>query len=180
MVRASDSSAFQAANFAFFLLQVDEKHSCVVLDSAAGALLCSEGAFSPADVSSQARGRRRERQTLCLFSPGAWAYRPTALSRSLTLGDTVSGAGTQLRRWAPASSYTAVSAEVRHSPSTQHPSQMTLPFHAGSLLDDLVVAEDARADDGMAGDAIEPLTSLADLSTPGWQVRAQSHVAFLR
>jgi len=43
-------------------------------------------------------------------------------------------------------------------------------FAPGSLLDDLVVAEDARADDGMAGDTVEQLSAIADLSSPGWQV----------
>ena len=40
----------------------------------------------------------------------------------------------------------------------------------GSLLDDLVVAEDARASEDMAGDVVEPLASMADLSAPPWKV----------
>jgi len=51
---------------------------------------------------------------------------------------------------------------------------MTLPS-PGSLLDDLVVAEDARADDGMAGDTVEQLSAIADLSSPGWQVSNWGH-----
>jgi hypothetical protein len=39
------------------------------------------------------------------------------------------------------------------------------------LLDDLLVAEDARAEEGMVGDVVEPLSSMADLSTPSWKAR---------
>ena len=45
------------------------------------------------------------------------------------------------------------------------------PACSGSLLDDLLVAEDARAEEGMVGDIVEPLSSMADLSTPAWKVR---------
>jgi hypothetical protein len=41
----------------------------------------------------------------------------------------------------------------------------------GTLLDDLVIAEDARADEGMAGDTMEPLSSMVDFNAPGWKVR---------
>jgi hypothetical protein len=41
------------------------------------------------------------------------------------------------------------------------------------LLDDLLVAEDARAEEGMVGDIVEPLSSMADLSTPAWKVRSK-------
>jgi len=40
------------------------------------------------------------------------------------------------------------------------------------LLDDLLVAEDARAEEGMVGDVVEALSSMADLSTPSWKARA--------
>lgn len=46
---------------------------------------------------------------------------------------------------------------------------------AGSLLDDLVIAEDARADEGMAGETIESLSALADMNAPGWKVRQAYH-----
>jgi hypothetical protein len=42
---------------------------------------------------------------------------------------------------------------------------------AGTLLDDLVVAEDARADEGMAGDTMEPLPSMVDFNAASWKVR---------
>ena len=45
----------------------------------------------------------------------------------------------------------------------------------GSLLDDLVIAEDARADEGMAGETIESLSALADMNAPGWRVRRACH-----
>ena len=47
------------------------------------------------------------------------------------------------------------------------------PASSGSLLDDLLVAEDARAEEGMVGDIVEPLSSMADLSTPAWKVRSK-------
>ena len=141
-----------------------------MLDSAAGAFRALDAPVRP----------------LLTFPAGAWTASgaadamsllagcdgetsPSSICRSRRITYTGSGAGTQWRLWVPASSSTAVFAGVR-SAQVHPPSHLTLSLLAGSLLDDLVVAEDARADDGMAGDAIEPLTSLADLSTPGWQV----------
>jgi hypothetical protein len=48
------------------------------------------------------------------------------------------------------------------------------------LLDDLLVAEDARAEEGMVGDVVEPLSSMADLSTPSWKARTATRNARAR
>ena len=49
---------------------------------------------------------------------------------------------------------------------------------AGALLDDLLVAEDARADEGLVGDAVESLSAIADLQSPAW--KASPHASGLR
>ena len=175
--------------------QVEEKHTVVVLDTAAGACRPARFAHAPVVAAHALRlplpDRRRvdvvrhERDGVdfrqvrssvaCCTVHRERRTLPLRRSR-LTRCRAANAAGTRLQPSGRASSCTAACAAVRLLASLRRaPCTAALTRGApGSLLDDLLVAEDARADEEMVGDVVEPLASMADFNTSAWKARAYS------